>query len=72
MIDSFSSATERHIEVGDSLEGYVILAKGRSSDDLIGENVKGSLPEGLTVEEVEAEMEGGNRVFLVRKPLKRD
>lgn len=81
LVDSFSSATERHIEVGDSLEGYVILSPGRDSDDLIGENVKGGLPVGMTVEELNEEdldvvvgsaAGKGCRVFLVRKELKRD
>lgn len=77
MIDSFSSATERHIEVGDSLEGYVIVNKGRMVDDLVGENVVGSLPQGLVVEEIEGEEEEGGvevgfRLFLIKKPLKRD
>lgn len=80
LVDSFSSATERHIEVGDFLEGYVILSPGRTSDDLIGEGVKGVLPEGMTVEEqdpedldVQSAVAGkGCRVFLVRKELKRD
>lgn len=85
-MDSFSSATERHIEVGDYLEGYVILSPGRASDDLVGESVKGQLPEGMTVEEQDGEdldvqssatvggaaWGKGCRVFLVRKELKRD
>jgi len=86
LVDSFSSATERHIEVGDYLEGYVILSPGRASDDLVGEKVAGVLPEGMTVEEQDPEdldVQGGGalamggvgkgcRVFLVRKELKRD
>ena len=59
----------------------MILSPGRESDDLIGENVKGGLPVGMTVEELGEEdldvvvgSAGGKgcRVFLVRKELKRD
>lgn len=69
-MDTFTSATERHIEVGDYLELYVVMKAGRSTDDLLG---KGELPEGLEVEELGALGEGGgNRTFLVRRALKRD
>ena len=70
VVDSFTSATERHIEVGDGLEMYVVMKEGRSTDDLLGE---GKLPEGVEVEELGALGEGaGNRTFLVKRPLKRD
>ncbi|KAK4685362.1 20S proteasome subunit beta 6, partial [Tremellales sp. Uapishka_1] len=70
VIDSFTSATERHIEVGDSLEVYVVMRKGRETSDLIGDNV---LPDGTTVEELDTlGEEEGERTFLVRRPLKRD
>ncbi|THH16166.1 hypothetical protein EW146_g4427 [Bondarzewia mesenterica] len=36
VIDSFTSATERHIEVGDGLEMYIVLAKGRSMQGMEG------------------------------------
>jgi len=51
VVDSFTSATERHIEVGDGLEMYVVMKQGRSPDDLLA---KGSLPEGVEVEQVDA------------------
>ncbi|KAF8531974.1 nucleophile aminohydrolase [Gautieria morchelliformis] len=63
VIDSFTSATERHIEVGDGLEIYVVLARGRSLQGL--EGVKG-------MEELSALGGGGERVFVVRRELKRD
>lgn len=70
VIDSFTSATERHIEVGDGLEMYVVMNKGRKTDDLLG---KGTLPEGITVEELGTLGSGENeRTFLVYRPLKRD
>lgn len=83
LVDSFSSATERHIEVGDGLEGYVILAPGRSSDDLLGQNVEGKLPKGMKISEVDVDgevlettatgsVDDGCRVFMINKELKRD
>lgn len=70
VVDSFTSATERHIEVGDGLEMFVVLKPGRTTDDLIGE---GKLPEGMQAEELGSLGEGsGNRTFLVTRPLKRD
>jgi 20S proteasome subunit beta 6 len=56
--------------VGDYLELYVVMKEGRTTDDLLGE---GQLPEGMEVQELGALGEGGgNRTFLVRRPLKRD
>ncbi|WWD21192.1 hypothetical protein CI109_105676 [Kwoniella shandongensis] len=70
VVDSFTSATERHIEVGDGMEIYVVMNKGRTTDDLIG---PGILSEGMHVEELGALGEGGGeRTFLVTSPLKRD
>ncbi|OXC69723.1 hypothetical protein AYX13_01892 [Cryptococcus neoformans] len=70
VVDSFTSATERHIEVGDGMEIYVVMAKGRLTDDLLGE---GNLVPGMEVEELPSLGEGGGeRSFLVRMPLKRD
>lgn len=70
VVDSFTSATERHIEVGDGMEIYVVMAKGRSTDDLLGE---GNLLPGMEVEELHPLGEGdGERSFLVKMPLKRD
>ena len=62
VIDSFTSATERHIEVGDGLEIFVVLAKGRSLAGL--EGVKG-------MQELSA-TDDGERVFVVRRELKKD
>lgn len=78
--DSFTSATERHIEVctyllrvciypltafrkvGDGLEMYVVLAKGRSAHGLEGAQGVQEMPT----------TEGGERVFVVRRELKKD
>ncbi|EKM49857.1 uncharacterized protein PHACADRAFT_265596 [Phanerochaete carnosa HHB-10118-sp] len=62
VIDSFTSATERHIEVGDGLEIYVILAKGRSAQGL--ESIR-------NVQEMSTNPEG-DRVFVIRRELKKD
>lgn len=69
-VDSFTSATEREIRVGDQLEIYVVMKAGRSTDDLVGE---GQLPTGMTVQELTPLGEGGGeRTFLVKRALKRD
>ncbi|KAK7689964.1 hypothetical protein QCA50_006604 [Cerrena zonata] len=62
VIDSFTSATERHIEVGDGLEMYVVLAKGRSIQGL--ESFRG-------VQELTPNPDG-DRVFVIRRELKKD
>jgi len=62
VIDSFTSATERHIEVGDGLEMFVVLAKGSPLYGL--ENFDG-------VQEMTSTHEG-ERIFVVRRNLKRD
>ncbi|KIM52734.1 hypothetical protein SCLCIDRAFT_1223477 [Scleroderma citrinum Foug A] len=62
VIDSFTSATERHIEVGDGLEIYIILAKGRGMEGL--EAIRGA--QELTIGE------DSERIFLVRRELKKD
>ncbi|PCH40487.1 N-terminal nucleophile aminohydrolase [Wolfiporia cocos MD-104 SS10] len=62
VIDSFTSATERHIEVGDGLEMYVVLAKGRSTQELA--SIRGA--QELTPKE------GGDRIFVIRRELKKD
>jgi len=64
VVDSFTSATERHIEVGDGLEIYVILAPGRSTAGLDG--VKG-VQEVTTAADPTRE-----RVFVLRRELKKD
>jgi len=62
VIDSFTSATERHIEVGDGLEMYVVLAKGRNAQGL--EGLRG-------VQELTPRTDG-DRVFVIRRELKKD
>ncbi|EIN12190.1 proteasome subunit [Punctularia strigosozonata HHB-11173 SS5] len=62
VIDSFTGATERHIEVGDGLEMYIVLAKGRTLQGL--EGIRG-LQELSTTPE-------GERLFVVRRELKKD
>jgi 20S proteasome subunit beta 6 len=70
VVDSFTSATERHIEVGDGLEMYVVMKEGRQTTDLTDE---GQLPAGMKVEELGSMGEGrGEKTFLVSMPLKRD
>lgn len=70
VVDSFTSATERHIEVGDALEMYVVMKADRQVDDLTGE---GMLPKDMKVEELGAMGSGsGERTFLVTRQLKRD
>ncbi|EIW65807.1 20S proteasome subunit beta 6 [Tremella mesenterica] len=69
VVDSFTSATERHIEVGDGIEIFIVMAKGRSPESLLDEK----LGEGMTIEEVPPVGEGGEeRTFLLSGPLKRD
>lgn len=70
VVDSFTSATEREIKVGDDLEVFVVMNAGRTTDDLVGE---GKLPSGMSVEELMPLGEGGGeRTFLVKRALKRD
>ncbi|KZT00309.1 uncharacterized protein LAESUDRAFT_718228 [Laetiporus sulphureus 93-53] len=61
VIDSFTSATERYIEVGGGLEMYVVLANGRSAQGLASIN-------GLAKITTKAE---GDRMFVIRE-LKKD
>ncbi|KAF8597019.1 proteasome subunit [Ceratobasidium sp. AG-I] len=61
--DSFTSATERHIEVGDGLEIYVLLAPSHSATELA--NLAGA-------SEVTTETAAGERVFVIRRELKKD
>lgn len=79
LLNSRQSATERHIEVGDGLEMYVVMAQGRSADDLTGAEAQKSKewPSDLTVEEVESvadeeDADKAFKVFCLRRPLKRD
>ncbi|KAJ3729504.1 nucleophile aminohydrolase [Lentinula raphanica] len=62
VIDSFTSATERHIEVGDGLEMFIVLAKGSPLHGL--ENFDG-------VQEMTVTNDG-ERIFVLRRNLKRD
>jgi len=63
VIDSFTGATERHIEVGDGLEIFVVLAKNSNSLQ--------SLQGYAGVQEVTTN-EDGERVFVIRRELKKD
>ncbi|KAF9494540.1 N-terminal nucleophile aminohydrolase [Pleurotus eryngii] len=62
VIDSFTGATERHIEVGDGLEIYVVLAKGASTQAL--EGIRGIQETTVTND--------GERVFVIQRELKKD
>jgi len=61
--DSFTSATERHIEVGDGLEIYVIVARNRSLTELNA--IQG-------IQEVTGSSTAEERVFVIRRELKKD
>ncbi|KAF6755904.1 proteasome subunit [Ephemerocybe angulata] len=63
VIDSFTGATERHIEVGDGLEMYVTLSPTSPA--------VGFLQSQRGVQEVTAAI-GGERVFIIRRDLKKD
>jgi len=67
VIDSFTSATERHIEVGDGLEIYIVLARDRDLGDL---EVVRARNVGLTQEVTVTD--DGERVFVLRLDLKKD
>jgi len=62
VIDSFTSATERHIEVGDGLEMYIVLAKGRSMQGM--DVLRGA-------QELSTKADG-ERMFVIRRELKKD
>ncbi|TFK48820.1 N-terminal nucleophile aminohydrolase [Heliocybe sulcata] len=62
VIDSFTGATERHIEVGDGLEIYVVLAKGRDLSGL----------EGFAGLQEVSSRSDGERIFVIRRELKKD
>ena len=74
--DSFTSATERHIEVGDGLEIYVILARGKTLAGLGLDNVKGMSEVTSTAEDSDGSdgetLMGGERVYVIRRELKKD
>lgn len=63
MIDSFTGATERHIEVGDGLEMYIVIGKGS--------NAMQSLTGFRGIQEITTSVEG-ERVFIYRQELKKD
>ncbi|KAH8822617.1 nucleophile aminohydrolase [Flagelloscypha sp. PMI_526] len=63
VIDSFTSATERHIEVGDGLEMFVVLAKSSPLAQQVA-TIPGT-------QELTATNEG-ERIFVVRRNLKQD
>ncbi|KAJ7903622.1 proteasome subunit [Mycena olivaceomarginata] len=65
VIDSFTSATERHIEVGDGLEIYVVLAKGSGAPQVQELHAIPGVTELTTTAD-------GERLFVVRRNLKRD
>jgi len=88
VVDAFTSATERHIEVGDGLEVYVVLAPGRSDDEIqeTAQSAKftGGVQE-VGKEEYEAKMveleeqglqpgggKGGAKVYRLLRDLKKD
>ncbi|KLO07178.1 proteasome subunit [Schizopora paradoxa] len=60
--DSFTSATERHIEVGDELEMFIVLSRSHPQQ---------SLDPRLNATEVSTTA-SGEKVFVIRRPLKRD
>ena len=62
VVDSFTSATERHIEVGDGLEVSLVLAHGRSLQGL----------EGLRALREVSTRQDGERVFVLQRELKKD
>jgi len=67
--DSFTSATERHIEVGDGLEIYVTVAAS------VGGGSGGTLTtELLSIPGVQEVTSGGSeeRIFVIRRELKKD
>ncbi|KAF8993516.1 nucleophile aminohydrolase [Cyathus striatus] len=65
VIDSFTSATERHIEVGDGLEIYVVFSRASENVQAITNRFYGSIQE-LTA------TRDGERVFVIRQELKKD
>jgi len=66
VIDAFTGATERHIEVGDGLEIFVVLASGRGTSGLERlPHVQEITPSALTSLE-------GERIFVIRRELKKD
>lgn len=66
VIDAFTGATERHIEVGDGLEIFVVLAPGLGTSGLERlPHVQEVTPGALTSLE-------GERIFVIRRELKKD
>lgn len=66
VIDSFTGATERHIEVGDGLEIYIVCASNRPAADL--EAISGIKQlQGTFIGQEE-----GEKIYVVRRELKKD
>ncbi|KAF8326970.1 proteasome subunit [Cantharellus anzutake] len=72
--DSFTSATERHIEVGDGLEIYVVVAASSSAAEAAAGGGSTLTAELLSIPGVEEVTSGGNeeRIFVFRRELKKD
>jgi len=68
--DSFTSATERHIEVGDGLEMYIVLAPGAARAQQGLDALKGI--KGARVQELTMAGSSGERVFVLMRELKKD
>jgi len=71
--DSFTGATERHIEVGDGLEIFIVTASGRTCGDIeritgVQEVQGGFISMGAAADDAFE----GERTFVVRRDLKRD
>jgi 20S proteasome subunit beta 6 len=65
VVDSFTSATERHIEVGDGLEIYVVFSRNSQNIQAFTTRFYGSTQELTTTRD-------GERVFVLRQELKKD
>jgi 20S proteasome subunit beta 6 len=73
VIDSFTGATERHIEVGDGLEIYIVLAADRPSADLKALPDVKRLPGTFSVMgEAAGAGSDGEKMFVLRRELKKD
>lgn len=77
MIDAFTGATERHIEVGDGLEIYIVLTSGGEPlDPELAKTLEALNASPLTLWPVlhpspDVILEGG-QIFVIRKELKKD
>ncbi|KAG8859428.1 Proteasome subunit beta type-6 [Serendipita sp. 411] len=66
VVDSFTGATERHIEVGDGLEIYIVVASNRPTGDLE------SIPSVKQVQGTYEGIQGREKIFVLRRDLKKD